>query len=234
MPQAQQGADGQWYAEIGGKRKVYDPTTGRMQDAANPNDPMQQNAWAIQSGQNYATQLGGLQNPFAGITDADSAAKKFGLRRDVSSLFSPVRSALKTQFGQNRGRALSSAATRMGSGTAIPEATFSGLEGELAGAENAAMTDLAQSETTAQLGQEDRIAQILYGAMGQGGQFDLNKLTAAMGGQFQAGNAQQSRRLAQEELAGPSAFDWFSTILGAGADAAKGALAPASATTNYY
>jgi hypothetical protein len=177
--------------------------------------------------QNIAGDVQDIQNPFLGTTSPADVEKTYGMRRDVSGVFDPLRASLKRSFASNRSRALSSAATRMGGSTAMPEATFLPIEGQFGAAEGQALGELASQEGGAQLQQENRMADFLRNILGQGSQMEFQRAgTGANVLQNMLGGSQQYS-LTQDQLAGPDFLDYLMEFLGAASRPAAAALAPA-------
>ena len=184
-------------------------------------DPQDMWQWGWDRSQENYADVAGTKDAFAGITGVGDVRSKFGIPTDTSSIYAPLRRRLATQ----RGGALSSAATRIRGGTALPESTMLPIEGQFAGAESS----LASSEAQSDIGQQDLVAQMLQSILGQKNQFALGKgglMGSVLGGmQGQVGQKRQQ----DYQLQDPTFMDYMMQIIGKGADVAGAAAgAPTS------
>lgn len=120
--------------------------------------------------QNYGdviTQLSDLQSSTEGISSLEDLRRRYGMK-DTGSLFGAARRNLGTQ----RAQALSSAATRMGTSSANPEAMFAPIEGQFAGA----FGELEGQEAQAGQQQQNFLTQLLQDILTRRDQFGLQKI----------------------------------------------------------
>lgn len=159
------------------------------------------------------TQLAELKNPTGNITDAESLKGAFDIDPNLtSSVFGSRRRSL---FGQ-RGRSLSSASSRMSGRIANPEAVFSGIEGQFAGA----LGNLEAEQGNAELNQERYLTQLLYSILQGNSQFEVGRKgmqASALGGKFQEKVYEENK---------PTWLDDFMAILNSGANVAKAVVKP--------
>jgi hypothetical protein len=178
-------------------------------------DPQDMWQWGWDRSQQNYGDVAGAKSSFAGLNTTGDVRSKFGIPTDTSSIYAPLRRRLATQ----RGGALSSAATRMRGGTALPESTMLPIEGEFAGAESS----LASEEARSNIGQQDFLAQMLQSVLGEQDRFSLGKgglMSSILGGmQGQVGQKRQQ----DYQLQDPTFGDYLMQIIGKGADVAGAA-----------
>ncbi|GEM_PF-3602294 len=98
-----------------------------------------------------------MNSAFDGLNTADDVSRVFNLNgAGIESKYNPARRNLNTALSRSR----SAQASRMGAGTAIPEAGFGDIEGRYAGA----FGDLESSAANEKLNMDRFVAQILQGA----------------------------------------------------------------------
>lgn len=109
----------------------------------------------------------GMKSSLGDISTVGDVRGKFGLG-GTSGLYG----AAKRNLATRRGQALSSASARMGSRVANPEAIFSGIEGEFAGA----FGDIEQQEAEAGLQDERIVAALLRDILGARDEYGMRKM----------------------------------------------------------
>jgi hypothetical protein len=146
------------------------------------------------------TQLAETPSSFEGIGDVSGLKSRFGINPNlVGNIFGARKRALMS----GRARALSSASSRMSGRIANPEAMFSPVEGEYAGA----LGELEGARGTAELSQEQSLTQMLYNILSGQNQFNLSK----QGMQMQALGGKLQERQYEENK--PGFLDDFLSIL---------------------
>jgi hypothetical protein len=173
-------------------------------------DPMDIEQWAFDRQQEDYGDVSGMKSAFAGLSTPGDVKSKFGLTSNVSSIYAPLRRRLATQ----RGSALSSAATRMRGGTALPESTMLPIEGQFAGAE----AGLESSEAQSQIGQEDFTAQLMRSIMGEQDQFGLQKAGLQSNIAAGVGAGADRKRQADYSQRDPTLADYLMQIVGPAAN----------------
>lgn len=168
------------------------------------------------------------ENPFGDVSSLDDAIRKFGLTKDVSSVFNPAKANLSATLGTARANATSRAAMR-GGNSATPGQTFNGIEGQYSEALGQGMGNIESQEGQAKLDQSNRLGSFLASILGQKGQFGLQK--AGMEGNLagQTFGLAQGYRKTEMEGEPPGFLAYLGAILGPAAKVATAGMGGAAA-----
>jgi len=122
----------------------------------------------LQDTEGLGREVSGLESGFEGLENAGDVAGRFGLDREgINRTFGAQRRNLSTSLSRSRG----AAAERLGSGTAVPEAVFGGIEGQYA----QGFGNIDAAEGSAITSNDQLIARILQSALGNRDQFNLGR-----------------------------------------------------------
>jgi hypothetical protein len=165
---------------------------------------------------NEATRLSGMESSFAGVNNAKDAEKKFGVSRNLSSVYAPLRGILGGQSARRK-----RAASFMGGRSSVPGMTNSGADAQ----ENEQLMQLLSSQASGEVSQGNLIAQLLQGSLGARDSFNVNRASTA-GGLFSnaaSGQMQAEQMDAQNDV---GLMDFLGAFLGPAAQIGAAALSP--------
>jgi hypothetical protein len=218
-----------WKPQLGYVTPNYDP---RMSLFTGDNAPSAEDVYRLfgHVTQQAGTDVYGLDNPFLKTQTLPDIEKTYGIRRDVSGVFNPMRTGMRQALATGRAKAMSSAATRQGYGTASPEAGMLPIEGQFAQAQGQAESGLNAAQGQAQLGQENFAGGFLKDILQLGPEMEMKKKALASQIMQSMMSGTQGFQGFQRGGESPTFSDYFMAILGAASQAAPAlAAAPAAA-----
>lgn len=130
-------------------------------------DPQDLWQYAFSQGAGALGELSGLQSKFAGLNTAGDVQSRFGLGKDTSAIYDPLRRNAASMNQQGLARA----SARSGGSATPGTSLFDPLEMAYGQQQNQLNSQQAGSD----IQQQDFIASILQGAMGSQDQFGLQK-----------------------------------------------------------
>ena len=146
------------------------------------------------------TNLSKQTSPFAGISSAADVRSKFGLGTSAADIYNP----LFTRLARGRGGALARASSRAGA-SATPEASlFAPIEESYAGQEEQLLSEQGKTEEQ----QREKIADLLYGTLGQQSQFGLQQAQIGANIWGDVGKNELERRKVEAEQRQANVSPW--------------------------